>query len=365
MLKSKETYYYSNYNIALYSTVAIVFVFLSIYLQGYNYTTYQIGLLLGMTYLGSLVTPLLFVKFLKADETTTKYMSYFMGLSLIAIPFIVQNYYLLLLDLLLFGITRAVIQTYLDATTIRIFKEKYGIIRGMGSFGFLLIATVIGMNYTSNIVEYSMYLIASGLIIFGYFIKMENTTDNQMFDFKILTENKLLWFFIFLFHLPLGILFSFLSIFLIENGVQVDNISVVWNISILAEIVGFMTIIFFKDMLSVNKFIVLSIIVTIGRLCLINAYPQTLPVLLFGQSLHIFTYAVFHMNLIKLLEEKFKNNMKMAMKLYGSIGYGLSMCVGAVLGGYIYSQNIFYISALIMVGALITYIIYIKKTRTI
>jgi len=187
--------------------------------------------------------------------------------------------------------------------------------------------------------------------------------EPETFNFKLLFDNKLLWCFILVFHISVGMLFSFLSIYLIDNSFNMSEISNLWNVGVIAEIVVFLIFSLFKNKLSEISFISISIIMTIIRFILLYLFPDNYTLLLMAQVLHLFTFGIFHINFLSLFHKIFPNNFKMSIKLYFAIGYGLSFSIGSLLGGYLYSSNIFLYATLISFISFIMWLFLIKQIK--
>jgi PPP family 3-phenylpropionic acid transporter len=274
----------------------------------------------------------------------------------------------MIIILFLYGGIRNTIQTYIDSQTSKTFKEKYGIIRGMGSVGFLLTTFFIGMYYSDSLLQYFVYFITISSIIIGLSMGLKYKDidfKEEAFDFSIITSNKLYWSFILVYHISLGLLFSFLSIYLIDKGFEISQIGNAWNISVLAEIIMLFTFVLIANKLSINNFIILAILMTMVRFVLLYMYPENYMIVLGAQILHLFTFPIFHINTMKTIEKLFPNNMKMGLKSYFAIGYGLSLAIGSFLGSYLYGENLFlYVTGITFIS-LILWLFFIKRENII
>lgn len=364
-LTKSDILYYTLLNIATFSTISVVIVFLTILLKKNGFSAQEIGFALSLSYISTFLSPLLFLK-LSFNISSIRFFLGVFALNMALIPILSDQFVLLCINLFVLGISRNVFQTYLESSTHIVFKEKYSVIRSFGSLGFLFTTYYIGTFFSFELLDYYTYVLA--FILFIYFllfkIKNKNTKmEPETFNFKLLFDNKLLWVFILVFHISVGILFSFLSIYLIDNSFNMSEISNLWNIGIIAEIVVFLLFSLFKNKLSEVSFISISIIMTIIRFVLLYLFPDNFALLLIAQVLHLFTFGIFHINFLSLFHKIFPNNFKMSIKLYFAIGYGLSFSIGSLMGGYLYSSNIFLYAAIISFISFIIWLFLIKQIK--
>jgi len=361
MLKRIDTYYYSLVGLLIFSSISMMFVFFPIFLKSFqNYGLDEIGILLAASYLGTFVTPIVFLK-IKYNITKIQISFLLFGVSNFLIVYEGMTFYSLIFVFFIYGLLRNIIQTYLEGQISKIFKEKYSIIRGIGSFGFLLTTLFIGMFYSNELIVYFSYILGFMFLFIGAFIGIKYkkvSFESEEYKLSIITSQKMYWLFIFVYHLGLGIYFSFLSIYLKDNSYSIMDISNAWNISVMAEIFMFFIFIYFKNKMSLLGFIRLSIFLTIIRFGLLNYFPENYSIVLLAQILHMFTFVVFHVNNIELMSKMFPNNFKMGLKTYFSIGYGLSLGLGSLLGGYIYSNEIMLNTAYIITLSLVVWFLF-------
>lgn len=362
MIKIQEMYY-ALFNFILYSLIAIMFVFMSVLLKNNGYDEINIGIALSMIYIGTMITPILFVKWLKFNIKVTKIFIFILIISLLLINPLVEYYYLFILNMFLFGLSRNVIQIHLENKLINEYPNKYGFLRSFGSIGFFITTLLLGMYYTNYNLNMVIYIIIAFMALFLIFEKEgeKKVEEKESIEFGLISQNLLFWVFIFIFHLSLGFYFSFFSIYLMDFNYEMLNISNAWNISVIGEFIGLLLFVYFRKNITQEMFVILSIIITGIRFLLLDFYPENLYIVLFAQFLHLFTFAIFHINLLEIIKKEFKEHSKMAIKLYFSVGYGASLALGSFLGGFLYSKNIFMILFIINFISLFIFIYWMKK----
>jgi len=253
-----------------------------------------------------------------------------------------------------------------ETSTAKIFNERYGYIRGMGSIGFLATAYVIGANFSMDLLINFTYFLS--IMYFLFFITFTFKHKNfhiaeEGFKLSLVFKYKLFWSFIFVYHVALGILFTFLTIYLLDNNYEMPMISNIWNISVAAEIIMFFTFAYFKDVLDKYAYVYLSILMTAIRFLILYLYPESIYMVLLGQILHMFTFVVFHMSVMGVLSEIMEENFKMGIKIYFAVGYGISMAIGSYIGGLMYSEDIFLYTAILMLCSVVLWHLFIKKEK--
>ncbi len=363
LLKDFNTYYYGFFNLLIYSTISIVFVFLAVLLKANGFDNSEIGLFLGVNYIGTFLSPIVFIKY-KFNTESVRVFLFMLFLSVLLLAINYNNFWVILLTLFVFGFSRNIIQTYVETSTSKIFEQKYGYIRGVGSFGFLITAFYVGNNFSIELLVNFIYVLAAMylLLFLTFNFKHKNfEMAPELFKMSLIKNYKYFWTFIFVYHLALGVLFSFLTIYLLDRKYEMDMISNIWNISVVGEILMFFAFNYFRDKLDKYKYVYLSIFMTSLRFLILYVCPESVYIVLIGQLLHMFTFVVFHMSVMGVLGEIMKDNFKMGLKIYFAIGYGISMAIGAYIGGLVYSSDMFLYTLILMLASALLWYVFIKK----
>ena len=87
-----------------------------------------------------------------------------------------------------------------------------------------------------------------------------------------------------------------------------------------------------RNLLTLLEF---AVSLTVLRWLLTYLFPENLPALFFAQSLHAFSFALFHTAAISYLYEIYSER-KLAQQFFFGVSYGLGGFIGAITAGYIY-----------------------------
>lgn len=328
--------------LSIFSLTALVFVGLPLEFAK-HYSIFQTGMVLASFYIGTMIAPLLFYRLLINSVTTR--LSLIMNITAVSSLFIslyiVQDFYLSMVSLFLLGIGKNIVLTFYDSKVI---NRKYHLYRGIGSIGFVATALNIGLGYIS-LTSFGIILASLFLIIYLslFFIKEDNemVISRNLFSMKNIFEYKYFWSSILFHRIGMGLFISFSGIFVVHTlGYTELDFSVMW---ILAASLEMVVLLLFVELMSVKNYIYISLFATIVRFLLIFLFPEYYFVLLISQSLHIFSYAIYHVNILKVINRTFKERTPINLKVYHSISEGLALVIGSFIGIYINDLNYFFL----------------------
>jgi len=347
--------------ISIFSLTALVFVGLPLEFVK-HYTVVETGMILSSFYVGIMLAPFLFYRVVIGYITTR--ISIIMNITALTTLFISlyleHGLFLSMFSLFLLGIGKNVILTYYDSKVI---DKNYNRYRAIGSVAFVLTALGVGLKY----IELNTLGIILAIIFFmNYFsivyVKGENLiiTSRNFFSLTNLNEAKFFWLSIFFHRIGMGIFLSFAGIFIVYTlGYTEFDFSLMWGFA--ATLEG-LVLAFYVKILSINTFITLSLIATMIRFLLIYLFPELYFILFVSQSLHVFSYAIYHLNILETINITFKERTPINIKIYHSISEGLSLFLGSLIGVYIsHSQNFFLILSVFSLFSLILFKISISK----
>ncbi|MCD8476733.1 MAG: MFS transporter [Sulfurospirillum sp.] len=107
-------------------------------------------------------------------------------------------------------------------------------------------------------------------------------------------------------------------------------------------------------LLNLVRFSVLS---TAIRWFLLFAFPSSLFIAYFSQSLHAFSFALHHTAALSLLYTLYTHK-KLAAQFYYGISFGLGGFVGALLAGYFYGSYLYLYASAVALLALISLLFF-------
>jgi PPP family 3-phenylpropionic acid transporter len=144
-----------------------------------------------------------------------------------------------------------------------------------------------------------------------------------------------------------GPFYNFFTIYATDHGVSLDTTVWLWSFGVIAEIAMF----YFQGPLlrgNLGRILQLTAFVTALRWLIVALFPDSTPLLYATQSLHAFSFALFHSASIGMLFHLYKVR-RLAQQFFFGISYGLGGFAGAVGAGVLYQ----YTPSLLFVGGAI------------
>ncbi len=334
-----------------FAIVAVHIIFLPKVLSEIGYLPSEIGIIFASAPLVRFLVPFLFLKGLKLNHDIFVKALIILALSALAFYPSLEYFYPLLISNILLGIGMSLILPYIEVIALKnIGKEGYGKIRLYGSLGFILVALVLVKFLSSPYVAIN-YLIVMVFFttLFAYIIAQnEQKTSTE----PIITQSTFslsthwsLWLALLLMQMSFGPFYNFFTIYETAHGISLDMTIYLWSFGVVVEIV---MLYFQGPLLKKNLLLVMQIVtlITVARWLLLYLYPEHLMLLFFSQSLHAFSFALFHSASIAYLFSLY-SEQKLAQQFYFGITYGLGGFLGAITSGYIYQYlpNYLFLSA--------------------
>lgn len=149
-----------------------------------------------------------------------------------------------------------------------------------------------------------------------------------------------------------GGFYNFFTIYETQNGISLEMTSYLWSFGVICEIL----ILYFQGpLLKKNLLTIIKICVgiTVFRWLLLYAYPDSLTITFLSQSLHAFSFGLYHSTVIMFLYTLY-DNKKLAQQFMYGVAYGLGGFVGAFVAGWAYGEYLFVYSAIFALVSLIT-----------
>ncbi len=336
-----------------FAAVGVYIIFLPKALLDIGYTPSEIGILLALAPLMRFATPFLFLKHIKLSQNVFKATLVLSVLTSFLFYFTIESFYLFMINNALLGVCISIILPYMEVISIKELGNRYGKSRLYGSIGFTLIALVVArvLNDTDVVVDFYFgtifFTAISAYTLLKYDVSNhENAPSDEKFS---LLKYWPFWMSIFLMQVSFGGLYNFFTIYETEHGISLETTSYLWAFGVMCEIVMlyFQAPILKKNLLIIIKF---SIIVTVLRWFLLFLFPENLTISYFTQSLHAFSFGLYHSASILYLYTLYENK-KLAQQFMLGFAYGLGGFSGAVLSGWTYGEYLFLYCALIAVLA--------------
>jgi PPP family 3-phenylpropionic acid transporter len=311
--------------------------------------------------------PFLFLKYVSFTANTFKLSLLTSFIASLFFYIFLHSFYGLLFTNIFLGIGMSLSVPYVESFALtHIPKERYGKVRLFGSIGFILVSLIL-VRYLENENNAILFLSLSAFftLIAGIFIlrhekniiKIEESSES----FNILSH-WFLWFSLFLMQVAFGSFYNFFTIYASSYPIGIDNLDIssmdmtiyLWSFGVICEIV----MLYFQAPLLKNnllKVLQFTVGITILRWLALASFPDNLSVLFVSQSIHAFSFALYHSAAIMYLHSLYANK-KLSQQFFAGIAYGAGGFVGAFGSGFIYEISP---QGLYLVAAFITFVSFI------
>ncbi len=301
----------------------------------------EIGVIFASAPLVRFAVPFMFLRGFQLNQHTFYASLCFMALGAMGFYPSLGHFWALLGVNILFGIGIALILPYVEVIALeRIGKEQYGKIRLFGSIGFIAVALVLVRWLTSPQIGIGFLIaMALGTLMLGAFIGREHNKNKHLeYDEEESLFNPLthlyLWIGFFLMQVSFGPFYNFFTIYVTDHGLSLSTTVWLWSFGVVAEIVMFY---FQGALLRRNLYAILwlTAFITALRWLMVAFFPNSLTLLALSQSLHAFSFALFHTAAISTLFALYSAR-RLAQQFFFGISYGLGGFVGALGAGVLY-----------------------------
>jgi len=323
-----------------FSIIGVYIIFFPKILVAVGYAPSEVGIIFAASPLVRFILPFLFMRGLHLDGRLFNLSLFLIVMSSLSFFVTLENFYLLLLSNIFLGIGLSLTLPYIEVVALHtIGKERYGRVRLFGSIGFVVVALVL-VKYLSaaDVAIYFLSFLSFITALFAFMIAQKSSDEDRELQKSggeiSLLKDWQLWIGLTLMQMSFGAFYNFFTIYETNSGISLEVTIYLWSFGVLAEIV----MLFYQGrFLSGNllKILQLTTFITVIRWFLLYLYPQNLALLFFAQSLHAFSFALFHSAAISYLFQIYRDK-KLAQQLFAGITYGFGGVSGAVLSGYIY-----------------------------
>ncbi|MCB1775839.1 MAG: MFS transporter [Candidatus Competibacteraceae bacterium] len=134
-----------------------------------------------------------------------------------------------------------------------------------------------------------------------------------------------------------GPYYGFFSLYLETFGYSREFIGLMWGLGVAMEVGMFVFMHRLLPRFGPRRLLLAALAMATLRWLLIGHFAADLPVLLFAQSLHAFTFGVFHAASIHLVHQFFPGALQgRGQALYSSLSFGAGNAVGSLAAGYLW-----------------------------
>ncbi len=238
--------------------------------------------------------------------------------------------------------------------------ERYGRLRLWGSLGFILGVVALGGLLDSQGIELLPWAVLA-LFVAIAFMSMtipghpgRTWKKEQPRLGSVLRRPEVLALFVVsvLMVASHGPYYTFFSIHLEAHGYSKSQIGPLWGLGVVAEVGVFLTTSRLLYRFSPRALMVTSLGMTSLRWALIGLLVDNPAVLLAAQTLHAFSFGLFHAVNIHVIHRRFTGPLQArGQALYASLSHGLGGALGSLASGYAWSalgpDNTFLAAALL------------------
>ena len=348
-----------------FAAVGVYVIFLPKVLHDIGYSTFDIGIILALAPLMRFLTPFMFLKHIKLNQKMFKIALYLSIISSACFYLTIENFYLFMINNALLGVCLSLILPYLEVTAIsNLGKEKYGKSRLYGSIGFMIISLVLAKFLTQPYVAIHYYLVLNiltvvfAILLLKYDVERKKEEHDEPFSFF---KYWSFWLSLFFMQISFGAFYNFFTIYETEHGMSLEMTSYLWSFGVICEILMlyFQAPLLKNNLLTIIKF---CVTITTLRWFLLYLYPDSLSITFLTQSIHAFSFGLYHSAVIIYLYSLYENK-KLAQQFMYGVAYGLGGFVGAIVAGAVYGEFLFIFSALFSLLSLIA--LYFVKNKNL
>jgi len=332
-----------------FAAVGVYVMFLPKVLSDIGYTPSNIGIVLALAPLMRFLTPFLFLKHVKLNQQLFKYVLLLSVISSSLFYVTIDSFYLFMLNNAILGVCLSLLLPYIELIAIKELKDRYGRSRLYGSIGFMLVGLVLAKYLTEPQIALHYYLCATIITAISAYsllkyddVSLEANKDDEKFS---ILKYWPFWLSLFLMQVSFGGFYNFFTIYETSFGISLEMTSYLWAFGVICEILIFyyQAPLLKKNLLLMIKF---SILVTSVRWFLLYLYPESLTISFFTQSLHAFSFGLYHSAVILYLYQLYSNK-KLAQQFMLGVAYGLGGFLGAIISGQFYGEFLFLYSSAI------------------
>lgn len=345
----------SSFYFFYFAAVGIYIIFLPKVLHDIGYSAFEIGIIFAIAPLMRFITPFLFLKHIKLNQTIFKTALYLCILFVSFFYLSIEHFYAFIINNALLAVCLSLILPYLEVLAInKLGKSKYGKSRLYGSIGFMAISLVLAQILThTNVAIHSYLLVICLTVIFALLLlkyDVSHTSEQSDEKFSFLKYWPF-WLSLFFMQMSFGGFYNFFTIYETSHGISLQMTSYLWSFGVICEILMlyFQAPILKNNLLTIIKF---CTGITIFRWLLLYFYPDSLSITFLSQSIHAFSFGLYHSSVIIYLYSLYENK-KLAQQFMYGVAYGLGGFLGAIIAGWTYGEFLFVFSAIFSLISLV------------
>jgi PPP family 3-phenylpropionic acid transporter len=322
--------------------------FFSLYLQALEFSAADIGLLLSLTQFTRVFGPGLWGavadrmgRRIRAVRTCAA-MAVVLSTGLLA----GSSFAWMFSVLFLFSLATSGAMPIIEASTLSRLggaSEQYGAIRMWGSVGFVL--AVFGIGYALDMVAVTWLpaLVIASLLLFAlsaWWIpeppvhESPDASAARIGDVLRRPEVMALFAACFFMALAHGALYTFYSLFLVENGYSKTMVGLLWSVGVVAEILIFLSLRLLMARFTLRAILLASFACATVRFATIGWGVGSIVLLLAAQLLHGATFGAYHAVAVAATHRLFPGRLHTrGQAIYTAVSFGAGGTLGGIASG--------------------------------
>jgi PPP family 3-phenylpropionic acid transporter len=342
----------SGFYLLYFATLGVVLPYWSLYLQSLGFGPLQIGELIAINQATKVAAPNLWGWI--ADHTGQRIA--IVRLACLATPICFLGVFLAAdsfsgLAMVMLGFSffwNAALPQFEVITLNHLEKEihRYSRIRLWGSVGFVVTAVLVG----TLIQRWGVSMVPAVLLSLFVALWLNSLTvpekaaayryvKDESFS-QVLFQPRVLVLLLICFvaQASHGPYYAFFSIYLEALGYSRSLIGGLWSLGVVAEVGIFLLVPRLLPNFGAQRLMLASLLLTTLRWLLIGGFAADLPLLLFAQTLHAFSFGMYHAVAIYLIHHFFTGpHQGRGQALYSSLSFGAGGALGSLAAGYLWS----------------------------
>ena len=333
-----------------YAIVGAFMPYWNLYLEHQKFSHFEIGLLSTIAVITRFFAP--FIWGWLSDYTGKRMLwiriaTCVEAIIWLSIFFVDKKFQSIAVIMLIFSFFQNAILAQFEGVTLFWLGEKrqelYGKVRQWGSIGFIVGVLALGLLLEVIAIDkLPLMLLFISLLAFTWSFLIQEPQHapkaQKKLDsvFPVLKRPLVACFFIIEFillfsHAPF---YSFYTNYLSEHGFSPTQISILWSVGVVAEIIMFAVAHHLFKYFNWRVLINICLLLTALRWVVVGMFPNDFFWQFAAQSIHAFSFGLFHLIAMRVIFQNFTQQQQgRAQALYSTM-WGLGVASGSLLAGY-------------------------------
>jgi PPP family 3-phenylpropionic acid transporter len=253
-------------------------------------------------------------------------------------------------------------------------SHRYSHIRLWGSVGFVVTVIILGSVLESQPIDILPWILFGIFVVVSFSTLLVNECDHGYSHaisheplWDVLRKPVVLAFFCacLLLQASHGSYYTFYSLYLKAHHYAPKTIGQLWALAVIAEVIAFMVLHQLLLRFSLRHLLMSSFALGTIRWALIAYCVDNIWILLFTQTLHAASFALYHGVAIQFVYRYFTGRLQgRGQALYSSLTFGLGGAIGSLISGYMWdsmgSTWTYMLSSGLCAGAFLIVVLWLK-----